>query len=139
MAADVDLLPLPYEECNVRYGYYADTVTDYARACVEHNVRRMAAVDPLAVLARAQQAEARVEALRAEGDEWRQAAITQSGEMFREKDRAERLAEAGRRVTAAFRAHGEASPFTRQAERTRHECEAAMLALDAALEQEEGK
>ena len=51
--------------------------------------------------------------------------------------RAERLAEAGRRVTAAFRAHGEASPFTRQAERTRHECEAAMLSLADALRDHE--
>ena len=53
---------------------------------------------------------------------------------------AERLAGAGRRVTAAFRAHGEATPFTREGERTRRECEAAMLALDALLrDQEEGK
>ena len=51
--------------------------------------------------------------------------------------RAERLAEAGRRVTAAFRAHGEASSFTRQAERTRHECEAAMLSLADALRDHE--
>ena len=115
MASNVKLLPMP---ANPFGGCVpAEEMRKWCRACVEANT----------------------EALRAEVDEWRQAAITQSGEMFREKDRAERLAEAGRRVTAAFRAHGEASPFTRQAERTRHECEAAMLALDAALEQEEGK
>lgn len=56
-----------------------------------------------------------------------------------ERARAERLAEAGRRVTAAFRALGEATAWTRAAEQARHECEAAMLALDAALEQEEGR
>lgn len=56
-----------------------------------------------------------------------------------EATRAERLSEAGRRVTAAFRAHGESVPFTREADRTRHECEAAMIALDAALEQEKGR
>ena len=38
-----------------------------------------------------------------------------------------------------WRAHGEAVSFTREAIRTRHEFESAMLALDAALEQEEGK
>lgn len=51
----------------------------------------------------------------------------------RERDRAERLAEAGRRVTAAFRALGETTAWTRAAEQARHECEAAMLALDDAL------
>ena len=54
-------------------------------------------------------------------------------------DRAERLAEAGRRVTAAFRALGETTAWTRAAEQARYECEAAMLALDAALEQEAGR
>lgn len=52
---------------------------------------------------------------------------------------AERVVEAGRRVTAAFRALGETTAWTRAAEQARHECEAAMLALDAALEQEEGR
>jgi hypothetical protein len=45
------LLPLPEEEWNVRYGYYADTVSDYARACVA------AAVE---------EKDAEIEALRAE-------------------------------------------------------------------------
>lgn len=53
-----------------------------------------------------------------------------------EKARAERLEAASRRVTAAFRAYGETMPFTREAERTRQECETAMLSLDAALKQE---
>ena len=57
--------------------------------------------------------------------------------LVKHQQRAERLAEAGRRVTAAFRAHGEASSFTRQAERTRHECEAAMLSLADALRDHE--
>lgn len=51
------------------------------------------------------------------------------------KARAERLEKAGRRVTAAFRALGEATAWTREAERARHECEAAMLALDAAIDE----
>ena len=53
--------------------------------------------------------------------------------LVKHQQRAERLAGAVRRVIAAFRAHGEASSFTREAERTQHECEAAMLSLDAAL------
>lgn len=36
---DIKLLPLPKEEWNVRYGYHADTVRDYARACVAAAVK----------------------------------------------------------------------------------------------------
>lgn len=72
------------------------------------------------------QAAAEIEALRAERDSFQRVGIAAQAKV-------DRLAEAGRRVTAAFRAHGEASSFTRQAERTRHECEAAMLSLADAL------
>lgn len=72
-----------------------------------------------------------IEALRAEVAEWKDLDRRINANFDLLEARAERLEEAGRRVTAAFRAHGEATPFTREAERTRHECEAAMLALDA--------
>ena len=58
-----------------------------------------------------------IEALRAEA----RTLVRQNGEW---QARVERLADAGRRVTAAFRAHGEAS----------HECEAATLSLADAIE-----
>lgn len=45
----------------------------------------------------------------------------------------ERLEKSAQRVTDAFRALGESTPWTREADRTRHECEAAMLELDDAL------
>src|SRR5690606_34586964 len=87
--------------------------------------------------------QAEIEALRAERD----AAFRMSrcecasdeccANLVKHQQRAERLAEAGRRVTAAFRAHG--SNITPDGGRTRAECEAAMLALDAALEQEAGR
>ena len=50
----------------------------------------------------------------------------------KDADRVAALVEAGERVTAAFRAHGKAHGIVDDA-RTRQECEAAMLALDAAL------
>ena len=52
--------------------------------------------------------------------------------------KAERLAEAGLRVTAAFRALGETTAWTRAAEKARHECEAAMTDLDDLLREQEG-
>jgi hypothetical protein len=76
---------------------------------------------------------AEIEALRAEVAEWKRVAAAQAELHGEAESRGERLAKAGRRVTAAFLAHGEALSFTRQAERTRHECEAAMLSLDDAL------
>lgn len=53
----------------------------------------------------------------------------------RAEARAERLAGAGRRVTAAFRAHAKTEGWAATRDSAR-ECENAMLALDAALEQE---
>lgn len=47
-----------------------------------------------------------------------------------------RLEQAAKRVTDAFKAHGVSTPFTRESDRTRHECEAAMLALDAAMKEQ---
>ncbi len=43
------------------------------------------------------------------------------------------LVEAAQRTNSAFRALCESTPWTREAERARHECGAAMLALEAAL------
>ena len=55
-------------------------------------------------------------------------------------DRLERriaeLEQAAKRVTDAFKAHGVSTPFTREADRTRHECEAAMLAIDATMKEQ---
>lgn len=76
---------------------------------------------------------AEIEALRAEVNTAKGQAEFYRTERNKNQRKAERLAEAGRRVTSAFRAHGEAHPFTRENERTRHECEAALIALDAAL------
>lgn len=49
------------------------------------------------------------------------------------KRRCERIESAAKRVIAAFEAHGESHAFTRESDRTRHECESAMVALDDAL------
>ena len=107
-------------------------IRDYARANVAHAT---AAKD------------AEIEALRAEvrrlNFEVDAAAIygdDRDAHYLQAETRAERLAEAGLRVTAAFRALGETTAWTRAAEKARHECEAAMTDLDALLrEQEEGK
>lgn len=40
---------------------------------------------------------------------------------------------AAKRVIEAFEAHGKTTPYTRESERTRHECEVSMVALDNAL------
>jgi len=45
----------------------------------------------------------------------------------------EALVAAAKRTTDAFRALGESTPFTRHADRCHHECEQAMVALDAAI------
>ena len=79
------------------------------------------------------EAAAEIVALRAEREVICAEAVKYADKSGRLEAKVDRLAEAGRRVTEAFRAHGEASSFTRQAERTRHECEAAMLSLDDAL------
>ena len=72
---------------------------------------------------------AALEAARAERDVIVAEAVKYADKSGRLEAKVERLAEAGRRVTAAFRAHGAAPSFTRQAERWRLECEAAMLSL----------
>ena len=80
---------------------------------------------------------AALEALRAEREVIVAEAVKCAGKSGRLEAKVDRLAEAGRRVTAAFRAHGEASSFTRQAERWRIECESAMLSLADALRDHE--
>ena len=123
MTADIELLPLPEAEYRLSpYGepclHDSEQLADYARACVSHAT---AAKD------------AEIERLRAEREVIGAEAVKYAGKSGRLEAKVYLLAEAGRRVTAAFRAHGESSPFTRQAERTRHECEAAMLSLADAL------
>ena len=53
-------------------------------------------------------------------------------------DEAKRGADSGvesaaKRVIAAFEAHGNVTPYTRESQKTLHECESAMVALDDAL------
>lgn len=55
-----------------------------------------------------------------------------TGQLREARDAAANLAHAGRRVTDAFRALGTARGALAES-RARQECEAAMLALDAAL------
>ena len=130
MTTDVKLLPLP--EPKVQHDalgglYLPLEVSDYARA----NMAELLAENErlrgewLKALGLSMQAQAEAKELRGACDVY--------------QARAERLAEAGRRVTAAFRALGETTAWTRSAEQARHECEAAMLALDAALDQEGGR
>lgn len=75
---DVELLPMPEEEWNVRYGYYADAMREYARANVAHAT---AAKD------------AEIEALRAEVETWKNFARGNKGLLQESVYRAERLAE----------------------------------------------
>ena len=130
MTSNVKLLPLPAEIRARDFKWAAVEV--YALANVLHHTAPLRyALDNAARSIKSMRGvmdshAAEIVALRAEV----RTLVRQNGEW---QARVERLAEAGRRVTAAFRAHGEASSFTRQAERTRHECEAAMLSLDAAL------
>ena len=62
-AADIELLPLPRTLQHADDADLATHVQDYARANVAHYIKQRDAVDPLAVLARAQRAEARAERL----------------------------------------------------------------------------
>jgi hypothetical protein len=83
---------------------------------------------------------AEVEELKADRDSWEVQAsdrVSDWDEMrmrawLAEADAAA-MREVGKRVTDAFRAHGESNPFTKEADRTRHECEQAILALDTAM------
>lgn len=74
--AGPELLPLPEEEWNVSYGYYADTVREYARACVA------AAVEAK---------DAEIEALRVEVAAQRTRADAMAGEAIKHEARAEWL------------------------------------------------
>lgn len=74
MTTDDDLLPLPEEEWNVRYGYHADAMREYARANVAHAT---AAKD------------AEIEALRVEVAAQRTRADAMAGEAIKHKARAE--------------------------------------------------
>ena len=130
MTADVELLPLPdkvevdkHLPTGVRiYAYDADTLRTYARANVLHHTAPLRyaldnAAREIKTLRGVRDAQAaEIEALRAEVERLTGCLATANAnhEQFErqwslERDRAERLAEAGRRVTAAFRAHGEAS------------------------------
>ena len=99
-------------------------------------MRKLAAIYEIdyAGLAVIEEVAAALEAARAEREVICAEAVTYADKSGRLEAKVDRLAEAGRRVTAAFRAHGESSPFTRQAERWRIECEAAMLSLADAIE-----
>ena len=105
--ADIELLPLP--DWGGAQIIPDNLIKDYALANVAH------ATAPL---------QAEIEALRAKWIRAEEQLAACDSDLHEMQRRAERLAEAVRRVTAAFRAHGEAS----------HECEAAMLSLADAIE-----
>jgi len=127
MTADVKLLKLPD---SLKMPLVLDeSIYDYARANVAHHTAAQAAENK----------RLRVEVRNLRDDAHRRSSeIAALGDAVQHwMKRAERLAEAGRRVTAAFSALGDSSCITAAAIK-RRECEAAMLAFDALLRDQEG-
>src|SRR5690606_10055282 len=135
MTAETDLLPLPDVKCwramkdrNGNVGYSDKPDPKYSESAGTDGLTWVRLDDHRAAM----QAYARAcvssatEALRAEVAEWKEAYQRAADSCLEHAGRADRLAEAGRRVTAAFRAHGKSDWMDRNS--TRDECEAAMLA-----------
>ena len=137
MTSNVKLLPLPkWMESFVIPGdahgdqTLSDRMTAYALANVLHHTAPLryalgnAALSIKSLRGVMDSHAAEIEALRAEREVIVAEAVKYADKSGRLEAKVDRLAEAGRMVTAAFRAHGEAS----------HECEAAMLSLADAIE-----
>ena len=116
MTSNVELLPLPEEEAiGWTQAWSYDQMRDYARANVLHNTAPLRyaldnaarSIKTLREVRDAQAAE--IEALWAELEVICAEAVKYADKSGRLEAKVDRLAEAGRRVTAAFRAHGEAS------------------------------
>lgn len=91
MSTDIKLLPLPEEEeeeWNVRYGYYADAMREYARANVAH------ATAPL---------QAEIEALKVDVEAWKASHSMLTDTCHHFQARAKRLAETLQKLAAHAR------------------------------------